>query len=153
MHLPPRKVATVFKRGRVFQPSGMEPEPKSQRPRTGPHSGTRSGPAIVKLPYATDDRPFGARPPRPTPPEVEEAVEREIRTRRPRGSRNRQVLRERLLEGFNLRYYFGGQPFAYRETGLGKEILAVGFKNMSRLFRGLTQEDDEAVVTGFAEPW
>jgi hypothetical protein len=61
--------------------------------------------------------------------------------------------RECLLDGLKLRYYLGGQPFAYRETDLGKEILAVGSENMRRLFGELTPEDDEAVASGFAEPW
>ncbi len=61
--------------------------------------------------------------------------------------------RERLLEDFKLRYYFGGQRFAYRETDRGKEILAVGSENMGRLFGELNPEEDEAITSGFAEPW
>ena len=61
--------------------------------------------------------------------------------------------RERLLEGFKLQYYFGGQPFAYRETDHGKEILAVGYKDMGQLFRKLTAQEDEVVTSGFADPW
>ena len=61
--------------------------------------------------------------------------------------------RERLLEGFKVQYYFGGQPFAYRETDQGKEVLAVGFKNMGRLLKELAPEEDQTVVSGFAEPW
>ena len=75
-----------------------------------------------------------------------------LRTWRPRAPVVGEA-RERLLEGFKLRYYFGGQPFAYRETDLGKDILAVGFKNMGRLFGELPPETDEAITSGFAEPW
>ena len=34
-----------------------------------------------------------------------------------------------------------------------KEILAVGYKDMGRLFRKLTAEEDEVVTSGFADPW
>ncbi len=61
--------------------------------------------------------------------------------------------RERLLEDLKLQYYFGGQPFAYRETNQGKEILAVGLKEMGRLFRALPPEERTTVVSAFAEPW
>lgn len=61
--------------------------------------------------------------------------------------------RERLLEDLKLRYDLGGRPLAYRETPQGKEVLAVGFDAMGRLFRRLTPEERETVVSGFAEPW
>lgn len=86
-----------------------------------------------------------------------------LRSRRPWSGRSRtwrlrerpvvDEARERLLESFKLRYYFGGQPFAYRETDRGKEILAVGFKSMGRLFGVLNPEQDEAIISSFAEPW
>ena len=88
-----------------------------------------------------------------TPPEVEKAVEREVEDMAAQGRPVVGEARERLLEGFKLQYYFGGQPFAYRETGRGKEVLAVGFKNMRRLLGKLTPEENEAVVSGFAESW
>jgi hypothetical protein len=87
------------------------------------------------------------------PPEVEKAVEREVEDMAAQGRPVVGEARERLLEGFKLRYYFGGQPFAYRETDLGKEILAVGFKSMRRLFGEMAPEEDEAIISGFAEPW
>jgi hypothetical protein len=61
--------------------------------------------------------------------------------------------RERILEDFKIQYYLGGQPLAYRQTDQGKEILAVGLKAMSRLFKAFTPEERETVVSGFAEPW
>jgi hypothetical protein len=61
--------------------------------------------------------------------------------------------RERLLEGCKLQYYFGGQPFAYRQTNQGKEILAVGYEDMGRLFRRLNADKDDVVTSGFADPW
>jgi len=88
-----------------------------------------------------------------TPPEVEKAVEREVEDMAARGRPVVGAARERLLEGLKLQYYFGGQPLAYRETDQGKEVLAVGLKDMRRLLRRLTPEEDQAVVSGFAEPW
>jgi hypothetical protein len=61
--------------------------------------------------------------------------------------------RERAFEDLKLRYYFGGQPIAYRQTDQGKEILAVGYKDMGRLCRKLTPQEDEAVASGYADPW
>jgi hypothetical protein len=63
------------------------------------------------------------------------------------------VARERVFEDLKLRYYFGGQPIAYRQTDQGKEILAVGYKDMGRLCRKLTPQEDEAVASGYADPW
>jgi hypothetical protein len=89
----------------------------------------------------------------PTPAEVKNAVEREVEDMAAQGRPVVGQVRERLLEDLKLQYYFGGQPFAYRKTDQGKEILAVGFKEMSRLFGALAPEKSEAVVSGFAEPW
>jgi hypothetical protein len=79
-------------------------------------------------------------------------VEREVADMAAQGRPVVGHARERLLEDFKLQYYFGGQPFAYRETDQGKEILAVGFKAMGRLFKALTPEERATVVSGFAEP-
>jgi len=89
----------------------------------------------------------------PTPPEVKRAADREVEDMAAQGRPIVGEARERLLEELKLRYYFGGQPFAYRQTDQGKEVLAVGFKNMRRLFGELTPEEDEVVTSGFAEPW
>ncbi len=89
----------------------------------------------------------------PTPAEVEKAVEREVEDMAARGRPVVGEARERLLEDFKLQYYLGGQPLAYQQTDQGKKILAVGFKEMGRLFRALTPEERETVVSGFAEPW
>jgi hypothetical protein len=89
----------------------------------------------------------------PTPREVQKAVGREMEEMAALGRSVVGEARKRLLEGFKLRYYFGGQPFAYRETEQGKEILAVGFKAMRLVFRELTPEEDEAIASEFAEPW
>ena len=70
-------------------------------------------------------------------------------------ARGRHVVvhaRERILEDWKIQYYLGGHPFAYRETDQGKEILAVGFKKMGQLFRAMSAEERETVVSGFAEP-
>ncbi len=63
------------------------------------------------------------------------------------------VARERVFEDLKLRYYFGGQPITYRQTDQGKEILAVGYKDMGRICRNLTPEENEAVASGYADPW
>ena len=89
----------------------------------------------------------------PTPAEVEEVVEREIEDMAARGRPVVGEARERLVEDFKLQYYLGGQPLAYRQTDRGKEVLAVGFREMGRLFKALTAEERETVVSGFAEPW
>jgi hypothetical protein len=88
-----------------------------------------------------------------TPAEVEQAVEREVEDMAAQGRPVVGHARERLVDDFKLQYDFGGQPFAYRETDQGKEILAVGFKAMGRLFRALTLEERATMVSGFAEPW
>ena len=88
-----------------------------------------------------------------TPPEVEEALEREVEYMASQGRPLVGVARERVFEDLKLRYYFGGQPIAYRQTDQGKEILAVGEKDMGRLFRTLTPEEDEVVTWGWADPW
>jgi hypothetical protein len=88
-----------------------------------------------------------------TPLEVEEALEREVEYMAAQGRPLVGPARERVFEDLKLRYYFGGQRIAYRQTDQGKEILAVGSKDMRRLFRTLTPEEDEAVTSGFAEPW
>jgi hypothetical protein len=80
-------------------------------------------------------------------------VEREVEDMAARGRPVVGAARERLLEDFKLQYYLGGQPLAYRQTDQGKEILAVGFKEMSRLFKALAPKERETVVSGFAEPW
>ena len=88
-----------------------------------------------------------------TPPEVEEAFERELEYMAAQGRPLVGPARERVFEDLKLRYYFGGQRIAYRQTDQGKEILAVGEKDMGRLFRTLTPEEDEVVTWGYADPW
>ena len=140
--------------GRSVQPSTVGMEPKEPRLQERRHGETPSDRATVKLRHATRyEALLGPVRLLPTPPELEKAVEREVEDMAAQGRPVVGEARERLLESFKLRYYFGGQPFAYRETDQGKEVLAVGFKNMSRLLGELTPEEDEAVVSGFAEPW
>jgi hypothetical protein len=128
-------------------------EPKERRVQKGRHSGPRSGRAAVKLADATRyDALLGPVRLLATPPDVDKAVEREVEDMATRGRPVVGEARERLLEGLKLQYYFGGQPFAYRETDQGKEVLAVGFKNMGRLLAKLTPEEVQTVVSGFAEP-
>jgi hypothetical protein len=89
----------------------------------------------------------------PIPPEVEEAVEREVAKMAAQGRPVVGKARERLLEDSKLSYYFGGQPLAYRETSQGKEILAVGFKDIRRLLKDLSPEDAQTIVSDSADPW
>lgn len=105
--------------------------PTEQRIQEGRHSGTRSGRAPVKPADATRyDALLGPIRLLAAPPEVEKAVERELENMAAQWRPVVGEARERLLECFKLQYYFGGQPFAYRETDQGKDVLAVGFKNM-----------------------
>jgi hypothetical protein len=128
--------------------------PGKQRLHEGRNGGKQPDLVTVKPPSATHDEALlGPVRLLPTPLEVEKAVEREIEDMAAQGRPVVGEARERLLEDFKLRYYFGGQPFAYRETDLGKEILAVGFKRMRRLFGEMAPEEDEAIISGFAEPW
>jgi hypothetical protein len=129
-------------------------EPKEQRVQEGRHRATRSGHPRVKRADATRyEALLGPVRLLATPPEVEKAVEREVEDMAAQGRPVVGEARERLLEGVKLQYYFGGQPLAYRETDQGKEVLAVGFKSIGRLLRRLTPEEDQTVVSGFAEPW
>jgi hypothetical protein len=89
----------------------------------------------------------------PIPPEVEKAVKREVDEMAGLGRPLGPEACRRLTEDFVLQYYFGGQPFAYRETDQGKEILAVGFRDMGRLIRQMSPREIKTVVSGFAEPW
>src|SRR5947209_6840454 len=68
----------------------------------------------------------------PTPPEVEKLVAREV-ARLPMTD----AARQRVTDGFNLQYYFGGHDIAYRETDQGVEVLAVGLDEIGRLLRKL----------------
>jgi len=129
-------------------------EPSEQPVQKVRHRGARLGLAAGKRAEATRYAALlGPVRLLATPPEVEKAVEREVESMAAQGRPVVGVARERLLEGFKLQYYFGGQPIAYRETDQGKEVLAVGFKNMGRLLRKLTPDEDQTVVSGFAEPW
>ncbi len=128
--------------------------PRKTRLQKERHGGKRPDLATVK-PSASphDEALLGPVRLLPTPLEVAKAVEREVEDMAAQGRPVVDEARERLLESFKLRYYFGGQPFAYRETDRGKEILAVGFKSMGRLFGVLNPEQDEAIISSFAEPW
>jgi len=129
-------------------------KPKEQRTQDDGQSGKQSDRAVVKLADATRyEALLGPVRLLATPPEVEKAVEREVEHMAAQGRPVVGKARERLLEGAKLQYYFGGQPLAYRETDQGKEVLAVGFKNMGRLLRRLNPEEVQTVVSGFAEPW
>jgi len=129
-------------------------KPKVQRTQYAHQSGSQSKRAAVKLAHATRyEALLGPVRLLATPPEVQKAVEREVEDMAAQGRPVVGVARERLLEGAKLQYYFGGQPLAYRETDQGKEVLAVGFKNMGRLLRRLNPEEVQTVVSGFAEPW
>jgi hypothetical protein len=89
----------------------------------------------------------------PIPSEVELVVEQDAARMAAQGRPVVGKARERLLEDSKLSYYFGGQPLAYRETSQGKEILAVGFKDIRRLLKRLSPEEAQAIVSASADPW
>jgi hypothetical protein len=123
------------------------------KPRVPRRRGIASPDRDAATAHARHRAPLGPVRGLPTPAEVEEALEREVKDMAARGRPVVGEARERLLEDFKLRYYFGGRPLAYRRTDQGAEVLAVGFKEMSRLFKALSPEERETVVSGFAEPW
>jgi hypothetical protein len=122
------------------------PEGRQRRPQLKP-AATNKGFASISKPRLGLVRLL------PTPIEVEKALDAEVGQMAACGRPVVGEARERLLEDFKLQYHFGGKRFAYRETDQGKEILAVGDKDMKRLFRKLTAEEDEVVTSGFADPW
>src|SRR5262249_23116285 len=130
----PRPAAGRRQGGRVSQPPETGMESEAQRVPGGRSIGPKSDQRSRRVPQTTcSEPPLGPVRLLSTPLEVEKAVEREVEDMAALGRPIVGPARERLREEYKLRYYFGGQPFAYRETDQGKEILAVGFKAMGRL--------------------
>lgn len=84
----------------------------------------------------------------PTPPEVAELVEREVK-----GRPITKEARQRVTDWFNLQYYFGGNAFAYRKTPHGLEVLAVGLDDIGKLLDTCPAEERLNIVTSYVEPW
>jgi hypothetical protein len=84
----------------------------------------------------------------PTPPEVAEIVAEEV-AKRPMSDAARQW----VTDCFNMQYYFGGHPIAYRKTPQGVEVLAAGLDEIGKLMRRLPPSEDRNVIIGHPDPW
>jgi hypothetical protein len=84
----------------------------------------------------------------PTPPEVEEIVER-LCKERPASPKARL----RITEGLKMQYYFGGHPILYRDTPQGREVLAVGDDEIGRVLRSVPRSQRKGSIIGYADPW
>ena len=85
----------------------------------------------------------------PTPPEVAELVARELEGH-PVTDREKQ----RLTDGFNLQYHFGGEYVAYRRTEEGAYVLAIGLHDVGKLLRKkMTQAERESIIVRWMDPW
>ena len=84
----------------------------------------------------------------PTPPEVEEIVER-LCKERPASPEARL----RITEGLKMQYYFGGHPILYRDTPRGREVLAVGMDEIGRWYRERPYAKHKGAVLGHADLW
>ncbi len=84
----------------------------------------------------------------PTPPEVEEIVERWCQER-PASPEARR----RITEGLKMQYYFGGHALVYRDTPKGREVLAVGDEEIRRFYRETPYPEHKGAVLGDAELW
>jgi hypothetical protein len=56
--------------------------------------------------------------------------------------------RRRMVDTFNLRYYYEGFYVAYRPTPKGPEVLAIGHEEIGRLLRGMEQEQRLTIKVG-----
>lgn len=100
-------------------------------------------------PAAEDRPPSPLRGPLPTNPEIENAVE-DILEGRP----VTEAARQRIVDDFKLRYYFGGHWATFRYTPQGVEVLAVGLDEIGRLKRKRTPAAErEKVIVGFCDEW
>jgi hypothetical protein len=79
----------------------------------------------------------------PTPPQVAELVERELKAAGvPVSDRERQ----RITDIFNLQFYFRGEPVAYRRTPQGLEVLAAGRQEVDELYAKLSQAERQGII-------
>ncbi len=84
----------------------------------------------------------------PTPPEIEEIVER-LCQERPASPEARM----RITDGLKMQYYFGGHMLIYRDTPQGREILAVGEEEIDRFYREIPYPKHKGAVLAVAESW
>lgn len=119
--------------------------------RTTPKKGWRPGQSKtrkVTIEIVEPGPPSPLRGLLPTPPEVEELVERECKER-PMSPEARL----RVTEGLKMQYYFGGHPIVYRDTPQGREVLAVGMEEITRYYRDVPHSKQKGAVFGHADPW
>src|SRR2546427_4060253 len=122
-------------------------ERRTGKPKKEPPSGPagRGEPTVRKVTIEVIDPP----PPSPlrgllpTPPEVEEIVERWCKER-PASP----AARLRITEGLKMQYYFGGHPILYRDTPKGKDVLAVGMEEIGRWYREVPYSKHKGAVLG-----
>jgi hypothetical protein len=84
----------------------------------------------------------------PTPPEVEELLQR-LMKERPHSPEAEQ----RQRDAFNLQYYFGDKEVICRKTPKGLEVVAVGSREIRKLVARATPKDWENLVSVFPDPW
>src|SRR5262245_35709433 len=84
----------------------------------------------------------------PTPPEVLEQIERDLK-----GRPVSVAARQRMIDCYNMQYHCGGKNIAYRNTPQGVEVLAVGLENVGKFFRERPPEDDSYVIRDCPDPW
>jgi hypothetical protein len=84
----------------------------------------------------------------PTPREVAKFVAR-VERQRPMSDKARYEGTERI----KMQYYFGGWDVAYRDTGQGWEVLAVGLREIRNLRNTLSPAQWQDVHIGNYEPW
>jgi hypothetical protein len=126
---------------------------KTKRGTTGSKHGVKSrsnGAARKQEPKVDLDRPPAAiRGLMPTPPEVAAMMEEMFRDL-PISEGFRRIQTDYLCQ----KYYFGGNPIAFRDTPKGREILAVGWDEIAELEKKpMSRKERRTVVHGFAEPW
>jgi hypothetical protein len=54
--------------------------------------------------------------------------------------------RKRITTQFTLQYYYDGWEIAYRRTPEGAEVLAVGYPEITELFKRLTADERQTVL-------
>jgi hypothetical protein len=64
-----------------------------------------------------------------------------------------EAARRRITEEHKLRYFFGGQVVAYRQTSRGVEVLAVGYKEIRALNKRLAPEEVCLYTIDFPDHW
>jgi hypothetical protein len=54
--------------------------------------------------------------------------------------------RQRITTQFTLQYYYDGSEIAYRRTPAGAEVLAVGYPEITELFKRLSADERQTVL-------